>query len=260
MYKPTKATLVLILVGFMSQAAAQDIATDQPVLVPDTSLTFRFGNIDGVATEITPDVVQRFAKQGEIKRPGTTEQLFSLQGFSDFLGKRTGDGRAGTYVAVVVSDQTDLGWYRSVHDYVARMMVGYETARGVSAPGYAEVFGAEVQAVVPLQYAEGAEVSYPGAGKAQIHVGDIIVAVNDSPFGLFNAAEEEKDRYDVRLPNRIVELEVVLEGLLRTDAHRYSYHEYLRNEAAIVAAAKARYGDDIPWSVDAHESLNRSRD
>jgi len=236
------------------------VVADQPQAIPETSLKFRMGMIDGVKTEITPEIVQKFAKLGRVKRPVMSENVVSLQGFFDFREKRTKSHSAGIFVAVVVEGELDLEWHREVHEYLATMMVGYETPRGAQAPGYAEVFGAEVQGVIPVRYHAGAEITFPAVGNTPIRVGDIIVAVNDTPFGLFDAKDEDKDRYEVRLPSRIVELEAILESSLLQDRHRFTYDEYVQNKDAIKAVAQARYADEIPDSLESHKSLDRTRE
>ena len=238
-------------------------ASDPPAVessgLPETELKFRMGNIDGVMTEIAPELVQKYAKEGKIKRPTKADGVISLQGFFDFRVKRALDNRAGIFVAVVVSGPSELDWFHEVHDYVTQMMAGYKTVDGKEVPGYAEFYGAEVQGVIPVLYQAGAELTYPGNTKVPIHVGDVIVAINDSPFGVFRPEGDDQEHYDYRLPNQIFEVEVVFEIHLMVDQHRYTYKEYLAYEDEIESKAAARYGEAPPVSDASHRSLNQAR-
>ena len=132
---------MLFSVPFHSVWASEPAAAEPPGL-PKTELKFRMGNIDGVMTEITPEIVQKYAKEGKIKRPQKSDKIISLQGFFDFRVKRAQDRKAGIFVAVVVTGPSELDWFNEVHEYVTQMMVGYKDVYGKEVPGYAEFYGA----------------------------------------------------------------------------------------------------------------------
>jgi hypothetical protein len=258
--KQTQFVCFTLLFSILSQSVlASDPTAVEPPGLLETELNFRVGNIDGVMTEITPELVQEYAKDGKIKRPTKADGIISLQGFFDFRAKRALEKRAGIFVAVVVSGPSELNWFHEVHDYVTQMMVGYKTVHGKEVPGYAEYYGAEVQGVIPVLYQAGAELTYPGNTKVSIHIDDVIVAINDSPFGVFRPEGDDQEHYDYRLPNRIFEIEVVFHTDLMVDQHRYSLKESLAHEDEIETRAAARYGEGPPRSDALHRSLNQAR-
>lgn len=230
--------------------------------VPETALQFRQGKIGGQMVEITPSVVQQYAQRDQFKMPVAREEnVVSLKGFFDFREDRNRQNKAGIFIGVVVGDDpytplsTDYDGrdqFREVHKRVAELVTGHQFTdvgivpglgdkvdMDVGMPGYAELYGAEVQGIIPLRYQENAEITYPGDIKVPIREGDIFIMINDSPFALQNpTTQEDIDNHKYVLPSNVDEMETLLKHYLVRDIHLYTYEEYNKHEEEILLAAR----------------------
>jgi len=234
--------------------------------VPDTELQFRTGKINGEVGEITPEVVSRYARQGQIKMPVAREEnAISLEGFFGFREKRAAEKKAGIFIGVVVGNEPyrplSAGYdgrdqFRDVHKRIAELMSGYEYAdvglipgtgevlnEDTRVPGFAEVYGAEVQGIIPLKSHDGAEVTYPGDLTVPIREGDILIMINDTPLVFINADPGEEGNYEYGFPDTVEEMEVLLKYYLARDTHLYTYEEHIEHSDAILLAAQNKYGE-----------------
>lgn len=228
--------------------------------LPETELQFRHGKIADVMTEITPDVVQTFAKKGQIRGPrGRPEQTISLEAFFEFSEKRAKEKKAGVFIAVVVDSKPylplDADYHGRDHFNAVRTRVNELMTND---PGFAELYGAEVQGVLPLRYYPDAQVHYPGDFTIPIELNDILVKINDNPLIFHNADEDESAEYG--FIDEIWEMETLLSFYFSRDVHRYSYDEHIAHQEAITAAAKRRYGDHFKSTRKERAEQGISRD
>lgn len=236
--------------------------------IPATELQFRRGRINGEMVEITPEVVSQYAQLGQIKAPiAKEEKVVSFEGFMQFNDKRAQEKKAGIFIGVVVGNEpyTPLApgyegrdHFRDVHKRVVELMSGYEHAdvglipgtgerlnEDTRVPGYAELYGAEVQGIIPLGIDSNSitELSYPGDFTVPVREGDILIMINDNPIVFINAEPGEDSDYQYSFPDTVEEMEELLRHFLARDTHRYSFDEYHKYTDAILLAAQNRYGE-----------------
>lgn len=226
--------------------ADENNGTTAPI-IPVSALQFRQARIvkDGPRVEITPHIVRKYAGMvpQQIKRPKANEdEVVSLSNFFDFRDERRKQGKAGIYIGVVVSDEpytpSQPGYFgrdhfRAVRDKILELLRGAKN-RDASAQGYAQRYGAEVQAIIPLKFFKGAQSINENGSRKDIRVNDIIILINDHVI----PEELEEPHY---FPSTLDEMEEWINHMLSRDYHLYSHDEHRQFQEIIKAEAKRKY-------------------
>ena len=217
--------------------------------IPETELTFRTATLpNGQVAEITPEVVQEYARRDQFKRPiAREEEVVDIKSFMLYADHMADEKRAAIFIGVVVEDEPyrplasgydGRDHYRDVQRSIAQLVTGYEpgvdSSQQEQGQSIAEIYGAEVQAIIPLRHKPGATYTNPDGVVHEVRVNDIIMLVNDH----FIPVELEEGNH---FPDSVEEMEDWLKYYLDRDMHRYSRAEYFANKEAIIANADRRY-------------------
>jgi len=217
--------------------------------IPETELTFRTARLpDGEIAEITPEIVQEYARRDQFKNPvAREEEVLSIRSFMLYGDHMADEKRGGIFIGVVVEDAPykplSPGYegrdhYRDVRKSITQLVTGYdpdipkhEQEQGQS---IAEIYGAEVQGIFPLRHIPGSTYTNPDGVVHEVRVNDIIMLINDH----FIPVELEEGNH---FPDSVEEMEDWLKYYLDRDMHRYSRQEYFANKEAIIANADRKY-------------------
>ena len=227
--------------------------------VPETSLEFRTARLpNGEITEITPEIVQEYARRDQFKTPVAREdEVVSIKSFMLYADHMKDEKRASIFIGVVVEDDAYIplpgyegrNHFRDVQRSIAQLVTGYdpdvprhEQEQGQS---IAEIYGAEVQAIIPLRHKPGSTYTNPDGVVHEVRVNDIILIVNDH----FIPVELEEGNH---FPDTVEEMEVWLKHYLDRDMHMYSRAEYFANKEAIMANADRKYAG-VELVLDEHD-------
>ncbi len=220
--------------------------------IPKSELKFRRAKLGGKVVEITPDLVKKFAAKGQIKMPvAREEKAVSWAAFKHFLSKRYKDKKAGVIIGVVVSDEPysplkpgydGRDHFREVHRKVVELMSGRKSDGSRAVQGLAELYGAEVLAIIPIIKKDGDFHEVGGKfGNIPLRVDDIAIAINDQHLSI------EEDGGVYHLVDGLVDLEIYLQTNFENDRHLYLLKEYVANREKIQAVAREKYGPMNPY-------------
>jgi len=211
-------------------------------------LNFRKAKLGGKVVEITPDLVKKFAAKGQIKIPMAKEDnVMNLATFTSLLERIKKSKTSSVIIGVVVKDEPysppkpdydGRDHFRAVKKRVIEIMTGRKADGSKKTKGYAELFGGEVMAIIPVKYSEGdtygnAEDEFP------FQVNDIILAVNDNGYAI------QPENYN--LINTVDDLELHLQDYFERDKHLYGNKELVANRDVIYDAARKKYGRTNPY-------------
>ncbi|MGN7437891.1 MAG: hypothetical protein ACTHOO_04530 [Alcanivorax sp.] len=238
-------------------------SSSQNQQVPETELKFRTAKLpNGEMAEITPEIVQEYAHKDQFKIPSAREEeVLPIRSFMIYADHIADTKRAAIFIGVVVDDEPykplSPGYegrdhFRDVQRSITHLVTGYDPdiPRNEQEQGQsiAEIYGAEVQAIVPLRYKEGLAYTNPDGVKHDIRVNDIIMMINDH----FIPVELEGGNH---FPGDVQEMEEWLKYFLDRDMHRYSRQEYFANKEEIRANADRRYsGIELVLDEDRRET------
>ena len=228
--------------------------------VPETSLKFRTARLpNGEVAEITPEIVQEYARRDQFKTPvAREEEVVSVKSFMLYADHMKDEQRAAIFIGVVVEDEPyrplAAGYdgrdhFRDVQRSIAQLVTGYDPNVHMNqqeqGQSIAEIYGAEVQAIIPLRHDPGSTYTNPDGVVHEIRVNDIILLVNDH----FLPVELEEGNH---FPDTVEEMEVWLKHYLDRDMHMYSRAEYFANKEAIMANADRKYAG-VELVLDEHD-------
>lgn len=213
--------VTVIILSWGLSAVAEESVTSQANTPPQsTDLTF----------EISPEVIKAKAREGQFLSIPMLKMPLDYQTFSRMYDEYLKKKKAGIHIAVIV-DAENENWpdkdttmqINKVHKFAKQVMIGNKKTQK---PGYAELYGARINKIIPVVYDPKNEKSVykkiaPGqyqTSKVPVSVNDIILLVND-----YKPAEKN----DGAFINTIDELKMHLEDFLKDGLYKISNAQYL---------------------------------
>lgn len=176
------------------------------------------------------EVVKENARQGKFLKIHLAKKPVTLAVFQQMVRKTMSQGGTAFAIGVVV-DAQNSAWpneelsahIRAVWRQTVKLVNG---DRAAGRKGYAELYGARVQAIVPVAYQPGLQLSASGGSERPpipVQIDDLLIAINNHGYPL---------RSESALIATIEELSTHLERYLGSGRHWVTFGEYRTQEQA----------------------------